>query len=65
MSLSRIKVEFIKAHKLNGLQWNVGHKTNMRTELANELKEKKIIQDYSGEWPPKKTKTKIKLKDLK
>lgn len=64
MSFSRIKVVFIKAHKLNGLQWYVGNKTNMRMELATELKEKKIIQEYSGEWPPKK-KTKIKLKDLK
>jgi hypothetical protein len=62
--MSRIKVMFIKAHTMNKQNWKVGHKTQMRSDLAEELIGKKIIEPYIGNWPPKQ-KTKFNLKDLK
>ena len=63
--MGRMKVMFTKAHTLNGLKWKVGHKTQMRSDLAEDLIGKKIIEPYTGQWPPKKQKTKFNLKDLK
>lgn len=62
--MSRMRVMFIKSYNLNGHDWKVGHKTQMRTEKAKELLDRKIIQPYIGKWPPKQ-KTKFNLKDLK
>jgi hypothetical protein len=61
---NRMKVMFIKAHWMNDVKWNVGHKTQMRKEKAEELIRRRIVEEYSGPWPPK-IKTKINLKDLK
>jgi hypothetical protein len=61
---SRVKVEFIKAYNDNATRFKVGNKATMRREKADELIRLKIVQEYSGEWPPK-DKTKINLKDLK
>jgi hypothetical protein len=60
----RIMVEFVKAYLMNGVRCKPGNKARMRTEKAQELIKKKIVKEYTGEWPPK-TKTKINLKDLK
>jgi hypothetical protein len=61
---SRIKVEFIKSHLLNGVKCIVGSKATMRVEKASELIRLKIVREYTGEWPPKE-KTKTQLKELK
>jgi hypothetical protein len=60
-----MKVMFIKSHWMNDVRWNVGHKAQMRKDSAEELIKRRIVEEYSGPWPPNKTKTKIKLKDLK
>lgn len=65
MTPSRVKIMFIKAHKMNRQKWRVGHKAQMRSDKANELIKRGIAQEYIGEWPPRVTKTKINLKDLK
>jgi hypothetical protein len=62
--MSRIEIEFIKEYLMNGVRYKPGNKARMRIEKAQELIKKKIIKEYTGEWPPK-TKTKINLKDLK
>jgi hypothetical protein len=64
----RKKVEFIKAHVLNGVLCVVGTKAQMRSATADQLIEQNIIREYTGRWPPKKGKehkTKFNLKDLK
>lgn len=58
------KIVFIRAHFMNGVKWPVGTKAQVREKLYVELSEKKLIQEYTGEWPPKK-KMKFNLKDLK
>lgn len=62
---SRIKVIFIKATVLDGHRWVVGNFGQFRTEKANKLITQKIAKEYNGQWPPKKNKTKINLKDLR
>jgi hypothetical protein len=61
---SRRQVVFIRAHTLNGIFYPIGTRLQVRTEKFNELIEKKLINEYSGPWPPK-NKTKFNLKDLK
>jgi hypothetical protein len=43
----------------------VGTRLQLRTEKFEELKEKRIVVEYIGPWPPKIKKTKFNLKDLR
>jgi hypothetical protein len=61
-----MKVMFIKSHWMNDVKWSVGHKAQMRKDKAEDLINRRIVEEYLGAWPPKiKVKEKIKLKDLK
>ena len=42
----------------------IGTRLQLRLDLFEELKEKQIVTEYTGQWPPI-TKTKFNLKDLK
>jgi len=59
-----ITIVFIRAHYMNGVKWPVGTKALVRMKLYQELTEKKLVQEYTGPWPPKKEKMKFNLKDL-
>lgn len=62
--MSRIKIAFSKAHKMNGVLFKKGERAQVRIEKGNELISKGVAKEYKGDWPPK-GKTKINLKDLK
>lgn len=60
----RKRVVFIRKHKDVGQWMPIGTRVQMLTAKADDLIEKKIVQEYTGPWPPK-TKTKFNLKDLR
>jgi len=55
---------FMRSHKLNGVLLPAGTNQMMTTKLFEELKNKNIVKEYTGTWPPKQ-KTKFNLKDLR